>query len=68
MTTRGTTAGAVKACPYCGGKATLDPMPGSRGWWRVRCRHYECGGTTWAMDEADKAVEAWNRRAPHGKE
>ena len=49
-------------CPFCGGAATLEPMPGSRGWWRVRCMAYLCGGTTWAMSEAPIAVAAWNLR------
>ena len=49
-------------CPFCGGPATLSSMPLAPTWWRVRCHKYECGSTTWAMDEADKAVKAWNRR------
>lgn len=49
-------------CPLCGGAGRLDPMPGAAGWWRVRCLAWECGCTTWAMDEAEKAVAAWNRR------
>jgi len=51
----------LKPCPFCGGPATLSSLPHAPTWWRVRCPKYECGGTTWAMDEA-KAISAWNRR------
>ena len=54
----------LSPCPFCGGKATLQPMPGSRGWWQVRCKVYLCGGTTWAMGEKELAVDAWNKRTP----
>jgi Restriction alleviation protein Lar len=50
-------------CPFCGGPATLSPLPMASTWWRVRCDAYRCGGTTWAMGEADEAASAWNRRA-----
>ncbi len=54
-------------CPHCDGPAKLAPMPGSDTWWQVRCQNYHCGGTTWAMSEADQAVAAWNRRAGDGE-
>lgn len=57
--------GCLRPCAFCGGVAKLAPMPGATSWWRVRCQDYHCGGTTWALDEPEKAVEAWNRR-PEG--
>lgn len=59
---RGEPYGKRAPCAFCGGKATLAPMPGTRGWWQVRCRAYLCGGTTWDMSEVELAVDAWNRR------
>ena len=59
---RGEPYGKLAPCAFCGGKATLAPMPGTRGWWQVRCRAYLCGGTTWDMSEVELAVDAWNRR------
>ena len=53
----------VKPCPFCSGKAALEPMPSSRGWWRVKCRNYHCGGTNWAMGREEEALTAWNARA-----
>lgn len=53
----------LKPCPLCGGPASLYQLPHAPTWWRVRCTEYECGATPWAMDEADKAIKAWNRRA-----
>lgn len=58
---------SVKPCPFCAGVATLQPMKGASGWWRVRCDDYHCGGTTWALQGAADAAEAWNRRPPDGK-
>ena len=53
----------LKPCPYCDGPARLDPMPGTNYlWWRVRCRDFGCGGTTWAFQSKDGAIAAWNRR------
>lgn len=57
---------ALMPCPFCRGEAKLGPMPGAASWWQVRCASYHCGGTTWAMDEPEKAVRAWNRR-PDGE-
>ncbi len=49
-------------CPFCTGPAKLEPMPNAVNWWRVRCRDYHCGGTTWALNGEADAVAAWNRR------
>lgn len=57
---------ALKSCPFCAGPARLDPMPLASDWWRVQCRAYECGATTWAMEGPWKAIAAWNRRPPDG--
>jgi len=56
----------IKPCPYCGGGAALQPMPHSRGWYRVQCLDKDCGGTTWAWPTREGAVATWNRR--HGAE
>lgn len=53
-------------CPFCGGPGELAPMPNASGWWRVRCKSYHCGGTTWAIQSASDAVTAWNRRPAGG--
>jgi len=53
---------SVLPCPFCAGKAKLEPMVRTNSWWRVRCGDYECGGTTWARLGPDVAVNAWNRR------
>jgi ribosomal protein L37AE/L43A len=52
----------VKPCPFCSRTATLAPMRGTTGWWRVRCDFHDCGGTTWAIQGAEDAVNVWNRR------
>jgi hypothetical protein len=57
----------VSPCPYCGRSAKLGSMPGARNWWRVRCEWHDCGGTTWAVQDAGDAVAAWNRRPSHGE-
>jgi len=59
-------AASLKGCPFCGGPAKLGPMPGNKSWWTVQCVDWHCGGRNWAMDEPEKAVEAWNRRAEGG--
>lgn len=35
---RGEPYGKRAPCAFYGGKVTLAPMPGTRGWWQVRCR------------------------------
>jgi len=57
---------SLAGCAFCGGPGKLAPMPNTASWWRVRCQDYHCGGTTWAMDEPQKAVQAWNRRPAGG--
>jgi hypothetical protein len=52
----------LNPCPFCGGRGELGLMPGTTGWWRVRCKDYHCGGTTWALQGREVAVSAWNRR------
>lgn len=49
-------------CPFCGISAKLSPLPNAQTWWRVRCDNYHCGGTTWAMEDAEQAIGAWSRR------
>ena len=55
-------ARSAKPCPFCGGRARLEPMPNASHWWRVRCTDFHCGGTTWAMQGPELAAAAWNRR------
>jgi len=52
----------LRPCAFCGGAGKLAPLPGASTWWRVRCNDFHCGGTTWAMEDPDEAVRAWNRR------
>lgn len=50
-------------CPFCGGKAALEFIPGIRSpinRWGARCTNIECGPIS--LSEAE-AVEWWNRRA-----
>lgn len=56
----------LRPCPFCSGRAKLEPMPNAGNWWRVRCQDYDCGGTTWALNGEAEAVAAWNRR-PDGE-
>jgi hypothetical protein len=58
---------SVKPCPFCAGRAVLAPLKGASGWWRVRCEDYHCGGTTWALQGSEDAVEVWNRRPTNGE-
>lgn len=53
----------LKSCPFCNGPATLGPARWANNWWVVQCDAWQCGGRNWAMDEPEKSVEAWNRRA-----
>lgn len=52
----------LKPCPFCAGPAALEPVPHSINWWRVRCKSYHCGATTWAVNDAEDAARVWNRR------
>jgi len=57
-----TLANTLKNCPFCNNKATLEPMPNQKNWWRVRCINVHCGGTNWAQQEPELATEIWNKR------
>lgn len=52
----------ILPCPLCDENAKLMPLPDS-SWWRVRCKNYDCGCTTWALQTKIKAITAWNRRS-----
>lgn len=56
---------ALKPCPHCGGGGRLAPMPSASQWFQVRCSEHDCGATTWAMQGAQEAAAAWNRRVSH---
>lgn len=59
----------LKPCPFCGGRATLNPMPGTnKNWWRVQCVSHKCGGTTWPLSDQKEAVTLWNRRSNIGQD
>jgi len=47
-------------CPFCGGKAELLIVPGTRTKWVVRCTKCYTNNGTFSSDH--DAVEAWNRR------
>ena len=51
----------ISQCALCGQNATLNPVHDSP-WWRVRCRNFDCGCTTWAFQSKEEAITAWNRR------
>lgn len=53
---------SLRTCPFCAGSAKLEALPKATQWWQVRCKDYDCGGTTWAVMEPDAAANAWNRR------
>lgn len=53
----------LKPCPFCAGPPKLEPLPGSRDWWKVQCKDHHCGGRNWGMETAEAAAAAWNRRS-----
>lgn len=56
----------LKPCPFCGAEAIFGGSDNVNGhpYWYVYCR--ECGATVNGNEDADKAIEAWNRRADNG--
>ena len=51
----------LKACPFCGGEAYLNPQNGDpEDSHEVCCSN--CGGYAWG-ESLDRAVKNWNRRA-----
>lgn len=59
----------VKPCPFCGGEATIiDHWPDEPTGFIVRCMR--CGMETphFEDDNAEAAVNFWNRRAEEPKE
>jgi Lar family restriction alleviation protein len=53
----------LKACPFCGGEAKMDPKQRVGVWqaYLVSCR--KCAAETTSSRDKDRAIEAWNTRA-----
>ena len=54
----------LKPCPFCGGEAELlcaPPASGLKSKWLVICKNH-CANQ-YPHESAEKAIEAWNRRA-----
>lgn len=53
----------LRRCPFCKGKAHLDPGHDhkGRGGWTVRCSNTSCEAEIWAY-EKKTVIENWNRR------
>ena len=51
----------LKPCPFCGGKAEFETYGGTAC--AVTCRKCRCGTPTVSLNDGERAVEAWNRRA-----
>lgn len=52
----------LKPCPWCGATPDAPWKSKTFGGWTIEC---ECGMVVSpAADTADKAIVAWNRRAP----
>jgi Lar family restriction alleviation protein len=55
----------LKPCPFCGSNKVKIHMPYfTSDCYMVQC--YGCNCNTAVFDNADKAAEAWNRRADNG--
>nr|WP_249182197.1 Lar family restriction alleviation protein [Burkholderia vietnamiensis] len=52
----------MKPCPFCGNKGCAPTKNGDWGWVYVYCHCCLANGP--AHDDLDKAIAAWNRRAP----
>lgn len=51
----------LKPCPFCGGEAEFETYGGTAC--AVTCRKCRCGTPTVSLNDGERAVEAWNRRA-----
>ena len=54
-------SGELKPCPFCGGEAEFETYGGTAC--AVTCRKCRCGTPTVSLNDGERAVEAWNRRA-----
>ncbi|MDM8270561.1 Lar family restriction alleviation protein [Thermophilibacter provencensis] len=54
-------ADELRPCPFCGGEAEFETYGGTAC--AVTCRKCRCGTPTVRLDDGERAVEAWNRRA-----
>lgn len=55
----------LKPCPFCGGEATIEEIPGNPDsndayCWTAGCKECNIG---WYEETKTKAIEKWNRRA-----
>ena len=51
----------LKPCPFCGGEAEFETYGDTAC--AVTCRKCRCGTPTVSLNDGERAVEAWNRRA-----
>lgn len=51
----------LRPCPFCGGEAEFETYGGTAC--AVTCRKCRCGTPTVRLNDGERAVEAWNRRA-----
>ena len=54
-------ADELRPCPFCGGEAEFETYGGTAC--AVTCRKCRCGTPTVRLNDGERAVEAWNRRA-----
>ena len=61
MTYLAKTPEGLLPCPFCGGEAEFETYGGTAC--AVTCRKCRCGTPTVSLNDGERAVEAWNRRA-----
>ena len=54
-------AETLRPCPFCGGEAEFETYGGTAC--AVTCRKCRCGTPTVRLNDGERAVDAWNRRA-----
>lgn len=68
------TENELKPCPFCGGRAVLRRGNKNKHGYFVLCTEcnarsgFECDKYTSRQDNAQLAIEAWNRRKDNGDE
>ena len=54
-------AETLRPCPFCGGEAEFETYGGTAC--AVTCRKCRCGTPTVRLNDGERTVDAWNRRA-----
>lgn len=52
----------LKRCPFCGGRARVEPIGRYDGCEKFKVRCVGCLAVTYNYDSYEEAVKAWNRR------